>query len=110
MTINKIQFKYIFNPQHDEHEVTAFDNSGQMGRLLWDDGSGEISHLHVGEPHRRQGVATALWETAHEEAESRGITPPEHSSSRTEEGDSWARSVGGYVPTLRDDVNGWSQR
>jgi ribosomal protein S18 acetylase RimI-like enzyme len=92
----------------DEHEITAVANSGQVGRLVWDANDGEISHLHVGEKMRRRGIATSMWDTAHEEAETRGIIPPKHSSSRTEAGDAWARAVGGHVPGLKDDVDGWS--
>lgn len=109
--LNNLQFKYrlmdhpSFTP---EHEITAVADSGQVGRMVWNSEDGEISHLHVGENVRRRGIATSMWETAHEEAEARGITPPEHSSTRTKLGDSWARSVGGHVPRLTDDVDGWS--
>jgi GNAT superfamily N-acetyltransferase len=109
--LNNLQFKYSnrANPMFpEEHEITAISDSGQVGRLIWDAEDGEVSHLHVGEPVRRKGIATSMWQTAHEEAESRGITPPAHSSSRTRAGDSWARAVGGHVPDLIDDVDGWS--
>jgi ribosomal protein S18 acetylase RimI-like enzyme len=102
------QFQYLYNSQHDEHEVSAIDDSGTIGHLRWDDSDGEISSLRVADNRRREGIATALWETAHEEAEDRGITAPEHSSRRTEAGDAWARAVGGRVPDLTDDVDGWS--
>lgn len=111
--LNNLQFKYS-NRAHpmfpEEHEITAVSDSGQVGRLVWDAEDGEISHLHVGEPVRRRGIATAMWETAHEEAKTRGITPPTHSSQRTQAGDSWARAVGGDVPDLTDDVDGWTQQ
>lgn len=105
--LNNLQFKYSFTPP-DEHEIMAFGDKGQVGRLLWADDDGEITHLHVGEPVRRHGVATDMWHAAHSEAEERGITPPEHSSRRTQDGDAWAQAVGGDVPELSDDVDGWS--
>lgn len=103
------QFKYIFNENHGEHEVMAYDDSGQVGRLLWDDSDGEISHLYVGENRRREGIATAMWDKAHEIAEEQGVVAPEHSSRRTKAGDEWAHSVGGHVPELTDDIDGWSR-
>jgi ribosomal protein S18 acetylase RimI-like enzyme len=109
--LSNLQFNYSRNtrqPWPDEHEITAVADSGQVGRLLWNDEDGEISHLHVGENARRRGIATSMWDTAHEEAETRGITPPVHSSQRTKAGDAWAKAVGGHVPRLTDDVDGWS--
>lgn len=108
--LNKLQFQYLYNDNTDSHEVEAFTDSGQVGRLVWDDDTGEIEHLHVGDKYRRKGVATALWETAHEESSDLGVTPPAHSSIRTKAGDSWARAVGGHVPRLTDDVDGWSNQ
>jgi ribosomal protein S18 acetylase RimI-like enzyme len=99
--LSNLQFNYSRNtrqPWPDEHEITAVADSGQVGRLLWNDEDGEISHLHVGEAARRRGIATSMWDTAHEEAETRGITPPVHSSSRTVEGDAWAKSTGDTLP------------
>ena len=104
------QFKYLFNPQYDEHEVTASDNSGQLGYLRWDNSDGEVSSLYVSDKRRREGIGTAMWETAHEEAEKRKVIAPEHSSRRTEAGDSWSKSVGGHVPRLTDDIDGWSNK
>ena len=108
---NNLQFKYrlmahpAFTP---EHEITAFADSEQVGRMVWSSENGEISHLNVSEKMRRQGIATSMWDTAHEEAGTRSITPPVHSSTRTQLGDNWAKSVGGHVPTLEDDVDGWT--
>lgn len=106
--LNSTQFKYLFHDDTDEHEIMAFGNDGQRGRLLWSDHDGEITHLHVGQNMRRSGIATAMWQTAHDEASDRGITAPEHSSQRTPEGDAWAQAVGGHVPDLDEEASGWS--
>jgi hypothetical protein len=54
---------------------------------------GEVKDIRVGEPFRRKGVATGMWNYA----KSQGFNP-EHSDSRTEEGDAWAASTGDHVP------------
>lgn len=66
--------------------------------MQWDDKTGEITTLSVPYDKRRQGVATALWHRAHQLSAERGITPPVHSRKRTEEGNAWAKSVGGELP------------
>jgi hypothetical protein len=46
------------------------------------------------------GMATEMWNHANRVADAaKGNVPhPEHSSSRTDAGDAWAKSVGGYIP------------
>lgn len=69
---------------HPEH---GFLGSMRIGKL------GDIKDIRVGEPHRRKGVATGMWNYAHQQ----GFNP-EHSDSRTPEGDAWAASTGADVP------------
>lgn len=81
------------------HQVVAKDAGGEpVGRLLWRTGSrrpGEIHDLKVTEDHRRKGVATAMYNYA---ADS-GIRPaPKHSRERTDDGEAWAKAVGGPRP------------
>lgn len=74
--------------------VTAGSTALQrVARIAWRAGTGEVEHLWVRESLRREGVATRLWTAA------RGIDPGvRHSAWRTDEGDAWARSVGGHLP------------
>jgi hypothetical protein len=53
----------------------------------------EVKDIRVGEPFRRKGVATGMWNYA----KAQGFNP-EHSDSRTKDGDAWAASTGDYVP------------
>ena len=106
--LNPRQFKYSYHEDINEHEIMAHDNSGQLGRLLWNADDGEISHVYVGDKLRRRGIATDMWNEAHSEALYRGIIDPEHSSRRSQEGDAWAKSIGGDIPELTDDVDGWT--
>jgi GNAT superfamily N-acetyltransferase len=59
---------------------------------------GTVEDVTVDERHQRRGVATALWNYAIECG-----YKPKHSADRTTEGDSWAKSVGGYLPPLTED-------
>lgn len=55
--------------------------------------AGEISEVAVHPDYQRKGVATHMWGMAREMDP--GIR---HSPTRTPEGDSWAKSVGGTTP------------
>jgi hypothetical protein len=79
-----------------------------LGYIEWSVDDGVVEKIFVGRDMRRQGLATYLWELATEMSENNGLESPEHSSRRTKEGDSFARSIGGYIPHLDDDVDGWS--
>ena len=69
----------------------------EAGSLEW--GARGIRFVEVARSNRRQGVATALWNEGHRLAENHGRIPkPKHSAERTDEGDAWARSVGGRLP------------
>jgi Acetyltransferase (GNAT) domain len=93
-----------------DHRIDVFNNSGAVGYIEWDSSDGEVIKIFVGKPYRRQGVATHLWELATEWAENNNELPPEHSSRRSKEGDEFAKSIGGYIPDLTDDIDGWSSR
>jgi len=70
-------------------------DEGKVGHLIWHP-EGEIQDVQVSEPHRRKGVATGMYE----HAKRLKVKPPEHSEFRTEEGDAWARAVGGHIPEM----------
>jgi hypothetical protein len=53
----------------------------------------DVKDIRVGEPHRRKGVATGMWSYAKQQ----GLNP-EHSDSRTKDGDKWAKTTGDFVP------------
>jgi predicted GNAT family acetyltransferase len=90
--LSKLQFNYQHMPGLNEHVVEAGEEADH-GHLSWDAHTGRISQVFVPESMRRQGIATQLWNKAHEEADKRGIVPPKHSDVRTIEGDKWAQKV-----------------
>ncbi len=80
-----------------EHQIIAYIDGERVGCLPWDE-HGRIGFVIVEASYRRQGIATAMWEYAH----TLPIVPPEHSPNRTDAGDAWAASVGGYLPPRND--------
>lgn len=64
-----------------------------VGLLTWDRGTHEVEMVYVPEDYRRRGIGRELWEYA--KTKEPGL---QHSSDRTNDGDAWARSVGGEVP------------
>ena len=58
-----------------------------------------MMNIEVDPDHQRQGIATGMWEHAHSVAS----RPLVHSALRTDDGDAWARSVGGRMPGRVDD-------
>lgn len=53
----------------------------------------DVKDIMVAPEHRRKGVATGMWNYAKQQ----GLNP-EHSDSRTKEGDAWAASTEALVP------------
>ena len=104
--LNELQFTFHKgNPkspigEETRHRVVAEDRSDYVGELEWfSRGNNHISNIFVEPNYRRQGVATDMWNYAHEIAKTtRGVQPPRHSPDRTDDGDAWAKSTGKRVP------------
>ena len=83
------------------HKVFAENDTGDyVGNLEWySKGNNHISDIFVEANHRRQGVATGMFNYAHDVAKTtRGVQPPKHAPDRTDEGDAWAKSTKKRVP------------
>lgn len=74
--------------------VLQYELDGHVIGRLRLESSGEVYSLWVDPKHRRQGIATELWQAA--EAVN-GITPL-HSAWRTDDGDAFARSFNVQLP------------
>lgn len=98
MKLNKDQFNFMYQLSDGIHNLDALHDGRNLGFMEWSDKTGELQNIRVNEDSRRQGVATSLWQKAHELADERGITRPVHARERTPEGDAWARAVGGEIP------------
>jgi 2'-5' RNA ligase len=104
-------YEIHFDPDyHGRHRVSAWPPGAAewhpetgyaepLGSMQWHPGTGEVTQLHVRQT--RQGIGTALWRKATEEAGRNGLAAPVHSTSRTPAADAWAHSVGGEVPPLQ---------
>lgn len=109
MTLSKTQFgdyELRHNPGQGANipdEILAFHKDKRVGWLSWYGGdNGEIQDVSVAPEHRRKGLATQMMLLARQKASEGRRKPPEHSSSRTPEGDAWAKSVGGKRPPIFD--------
>lgn len=100
--------KSRYSSTDDLHRIDLSNKSGAVGYIEWDRDDGVVSNIFVGKSYRREGVGTYLWELATDWAEENDANPPEHSTARTKDGDAFAHAIGGHVPDLKDDVDGWS--
>lgn len=108
--LNSQQFPYTFQftPSQDgeHHKVNAFHKEDRVGLMKWDPQTGELKDLQVHPEHRRKGVASGMWDFAQRQVKpptpglgyNDDVVAPKHSHERTNDGDAWARAVGGKVP------------
>lgn len=100
--LNGLQFEYHPSGMGSEsHRITAHQQvdgeTKYAGHLLWS--SKQVRNIDVAPTMQRQGVATAMWNEGQRLAsENARIPAPKHSPDRTNDGDAWARSVGGRLP------------
>ena len=107
---DNLKYQYSSPENYNLHRLDFFNKQGTVGYIEWDKDDGETEKIYVGEPYRRKGVASHIWEIATDWANDNKQLPPEHSSRRSKEGEAFAQSVGGYIPRLTDDIDGWSSR
>ena len=62
---------------------------------------GTIMRVEVAETYGRRGIASRMWELAHELPSYPGLVAAVHSPSRTDQGERWAQNVGGFLPPRR---------
>lgn len=100
-SLSDYQFKFEKVSERGWHRVIAETKDGDyVGHLKWNSRNNNyIRDVFVEANHRRQGVATAMFNYAHEVAKTtRGVQPPKHSPDRTDDGDAWAKSMGKRIP------------
>ena len=92
-------YSFSFTPSKEEgysHAVVAHHvpTGKPVGNMYWSAEDHTIQNMHVDASHRRQGVATQMWNFAHRQT----VPGPKHSEFRSKMGDSWATKVGGEIP------------
>lgn len=94
------QFEFIPGERFvHPHKVVARAGDQQIGQMEWHMKTGRVLGIEVDEAHQRQGVATGMWNAAHDAArQTRSVVKPKHSAERTDAGDAWVKAVGGSVP------------
>lgn len=82
-----------------EHKIRATMPVGkgrkQVGYMTWHPTNGMVGMIQTDPNYRRQGIANALWDRAHELAAERGLTPPTHSDVRSPMGMGWVQGEEG---------------
>ena len=107
--LSGVQFRYFPSERSGVHEMQAIapeapnknSSSGKgqvVGTLQWDSKSGAVNWVRAHHDYRGLGIATTLWEKANKLSADTGIKAPKHSKHRTEEGEAWAKQVGGEMP------------
>jgi len=81
-----------------EVEDHSHPDAPSIGKMGWHKDTGEITGISVHSKYRRLGVAATMFHEAKNLAREHGLTEPVHSDDRTDEGDAWARAVGGTIP------------
>ena len=100
--LDSMQFKYHNKMVDKAGEVrrgaSVHKDGERIARLTMFPHTGEIDRLWVAEDHRRQGLATHLYNYTKQMSEEMGVPGPKHSPRMTRAGLEWAKSVGGQMP------------
>jgi len=98
-----IKYQYDEGGPGVPHRINARQGHSTVGFLEWQgsstDNYNHIQAVYVRPDMQRKGIATKMWKHAHHISEQfESIAPPRHAPTRTNEGDAWARAVGGDIP------------
>jgi hypothetical protein len=104
-----LNHKYTIDPYGD-NRMDFFDRKGAVGFITWSMDDGEVEKIHVGDKCRRKGLGRHIWNTSTEYSEDNRLPTPKHSSRRSYLGDEFAKGIGGHIPSLTDDIDGWSSQ
>ena len=63
----------------ENHEIQAHTGDGkEIGHLTWNPEHGGIKFVGVNKDHRRKGIASHMWDLAHQQAKEHGGVVPRH--------------------------------
>ena len=102
--LNNSQFGYSLSHSEGKylHQVTARTTDGDfVGTMDWNKRSGRVFDIQVHPDHRRQGLASHMWDLAQQVSKEARTPAPQHSPERTPDGDAWAKAVGGKLPAVK---------
>jgi hypothetical protein len=97
------QFRFIeasgSNPEASSYYHQIRHVGSRKTALSWHKDTGTVFSIATAPELQRQGLATKMWRGAHAISSSKpDVVAPRHSRIRSNEGDAWARSVGGELP------------
>jgi hypothetical protein len=78
------------------------DKTKELGSLSFSSKTGRIHSVSTKKEHQGKGIATGLYVQANRTVLPEG-TSLSHSSNRTDQGDAWAKSVGGDIPMRKPE-------
>jgi hypothetical protein len=78
---------------HIRATLPSADGPHDVGYLEWYPHNGMVGMVRTDSEHGGQGIASALWQRAHEIANEHGIIAPRHSDVQTPSGMGWAQKV-----------------
>ena len=95
--LSSVQFHMAETGQYgDIHQGWAEHEGKEVGSIEWYKNDGTVRNIEVKESHRRNGIATGLWNSAQDFAKKNKLQLPKHDSfDQTLEGNTWANKVGG---------------
>jgi len=98
---HKIEYHPNLTPVHPHLYILSDAQSGKYLSNMVLNREGKVDAVETHPKHRRQGLATKLWNEAQGHSEEYpGVPAPKHSTSRTRAGDAWAKKIGGEVPPV----------
>jgi hypothetical protein len=104
-----LNHKYTIDPYGD-NRMDFFDRKGAVGFITWSMDDGEVEKIHVGDKCRRKGLGRHIWDTSTKYSEDNRLPTPKHSPRRSYLGNEFAKGIGGHIPRLTDDIDGWSSQ
>ena len=63
---DNLKYQYSSPENYNLHRLDFFNKQGAVGYIEWDKDDGETEKIYVGEPYRRKGIASHIWEVATE--------------------------------------------
>ena len=79
--------------------MAHISDSGKHVGMMHLNHEGVVNGIDVHPDHRRQGIASTMWQVAEQAAkENKDIPAPQHSERRTVSGDKFAKAIGGDLP------------
>lgn len=93
-----LRFHFTPSPGGGDHKLEAHlpDEHGyaqNVGHIQWSPWDGVVTIVKTHPSHERKGIASALWQRAHEISAKRGLPLPQHSDLRTPAGIGWSQKV-----------------